>query len=153
VISAHVEARLRRLRARSATRLTGIARRLAPPPSSADLRRRVGGRWGEIGMLQFEFLREQGLQPEHATLDLGCGVLRGGLHFVRYLDPGNYYGIDSSSDMVAGARQELAQANLQSRLAHLRVTEKFDVDFGRPSLSGSRSRCSRTCRGIRSSTR
>jgi SAM-dependent methyltransferase len=136
VISARVEARLRRLRARSANGLAGIAQRLAPPPSGADLRRRVGGRWDEIGTLQFEFIRDQGLQPDDAMLDLGCGVLRGGLHFVRYLDPGNYYGIDASEDMIAGARKELAQANLESRLAHLRVTEDFDVDFGRPFTFG-----------------
>src|SRR5205807_6035012 len=54
----------------------------------------VGGAWEEIGRLQFEFLTGNGLKPHHRLLDVGCGALRGGLHFIRYLDEGNYVGVD-----------------------------------------------------------
>ena len=54
----------------------------------------VGGLWEELGVLQFEFLVKRGLKPHHRLLDVGCGALRGGVHFVRYLDPGCYHGID-----------------------------------------------------------
>ena len=39
-------------------------------------RESVGGMWDEIGCLQFEFLKKQGLLPEHKFLDVGCGSLR-----------------------------------------------------------------------------
>jgi len=46
----------------------------------------IGGRWGELGAMQLTFMQRQGLKPEHDLLDLGCGCLRGGVHFVRYLE-------------------------------------------------------------------
>jgi hypothetical protein len=54
----------------------------------------VGGEWDEIGRLQFDFLNGAGLKPRHVLLDVGCGCLRGGVHFVAYLERGNYVGID-----------------------------------------------------------
>src|SRR4051794_24004227 len=42
-------------------------------------RRRVGGRWQELGSLQLDFMVAQGLQPQHRLLDVGCGALRGGV--------------------------------------------------------------------------
>lgn len=52
----------------------------------------VGGLWHELGELQFRFLVDQGLRPEHVLLDIACGSLRGGVRFVPYLNPGNYLG-------------------------------------------------------------
>ena len=43
----------------------------------------VGGLSDEIGPLQFFFLRWEGLRPEHTLVDVGCGGLLGGVHFVR----------------------------------------------------------------------
>ena len=37
-------------------------------------------------------------------IDIGCGALRGGVHFVRHLDPGHYFGMDSEP---AAARRRL----------------------------------------------
>jgi SAM-dependent methyltransferase len=132
LLGARVSARLRRLRKRLANGLDALETRIRPDPTQEDLKRRVGGRWDEIGRLQFDFLVAEGLRPEHTLLDVGCGVMRGGLHFVRYLEPGNYYGIDISEHMIAGARRELEAAGLGGRDAQLRVTDRFDVDFGRP---------------------
>jgi len=50
----------------------------------------VGGMWEQIGQLQFDFLVNHGLEPNHKLLDIGCGTLRGGRHFITYLVPGNY---------------------------------------------------------------
>ena len=43
-----------------------------------DHRRCVGGKWDEIGKLQTDFLKEQGLEKNMKFLDIGCGSLRGG---------------------------------------------------------------------------
>jgi SAM-dependent methyltransferase len=45
----------------------------------------------------FDFFREAyGLLPSHHLLDYGCATLGVGQHFVRYLDPEHYVGMDVS---------------------------------------------------------
>lgn len=87
----------------------------------------VGAMWDEIGNLQFEFLKSRGLRPEHKLCDMGCGALRGGLQFVRYLDSGNYYGLDINASLLEGGRRELEQAGLAQKEAHLLLNDKFQA--------------------------
>lgn len=92
-------------------------------------RGRVGGLWDEVGRLQFDFLVRQGLRPEHYLLDVGCGSLRGGVHFVRYLEPGHYYGVDKDRALLdAGHRVELRAAGLQDRRPVLVQMEDFGFE-------------------------
>jgi len=95
-------------------------------------RRWVGGKWQAMGTLQLDFLVGEGLMPSHRLLDVGCGALRGGIRFVEYLDPGNYYGLDINASLLdVGYEQELP-AELRARLPreNLRATDRFDCDFG-----------------------
>jgi SAM-dependent methyltransferase len=85
----------------------------------------VGGLWDEIGSLQLDFLIAEGLRPEDKLLDVGCGALRAGVHFVRYLDPGHYFGMDRNASLIRAGRQELAAAGLGERGADLRVSSNF----------------------------
>jgi SAM-dependent methyltransferase len=95
--------------------------------STNEHRDLVGGMWAEIGSLQFEFIKSQGLLPNHRFLDVGCGSLRGGVHFMRYLEPGHYYGIDMNPSLIrAGREVELPRANLTDRNPHLLVNEAFE---------------------------
>ncbi len=100
----------------------------------------VGGLWAEIGRLQFEFMvREGELSPEMKLLDVGCGCLRGGVHFIPYLDPGNYFGIDSNPSLIdAGYSVEVPRHGLAGRIDRdqLLVTDdfgawRFGVSFDR----------------------
>jgi cyclopropane fatty-acyl-phospholipid synthase-like methyltransferase len=90
-------------------------------------RQAVGGLWQEIGELQFGFLVKKGLQTHHRLLDVGCGALRGGIHFIRYLDPSNYYGVDLNESLIEAGRHELKQAELSNRDPHLLVTNSFEL--------------------------
>ena len=95
-------------------------------------RDRVGGQWDELGELQLRFMIEQGLEPTHRLLDVGCGALRAGRRFADYLEPGGYYGIDINEGMLdAGYEMELSD-DLRAKLPrdHLRATNRFDCDFG-----------------------
>jgi SAM-dependent methyltransferase len=86
----------------------------------------VGGLWDELGELQFNFLISQGLKPTNYFLDVGCGSLRGGVHFIRYLDPGHYYGIDRDPEILEAARNiELARYNLTDRQPYLAEMDNF----------------------------
>ena len=103
--------------------------------SEGKHRRLVGGMWDEIGRLQIDFLKSQGMLPHHRLLDVGCGALRGGVHFVRYLDKGNYFGIDVNASLLRAGLMELESEGLswkEPRLLHNarfeagRFGEKFD---------------------------
>lgn len=109
------------------------AKRLSPSEVEQGAhRRRAGGLWKQMGKLQLEFAIEHGLQRKSRVLDVGCGPLRAGIHFVRYLAPGNYYGIDVNESLLeAGYDLELPE-KLRAKLPreHLRATDRFDCDFG-----------------------
>ncbi|MGE0431357.1 MAG: cyclopropane-fatty-acyl-phospholipid synthase family protein [Planctomycetota bacterium] len=94
----------------------------------------VGGLWDEIGRLQFDFVVSHGLTPTSRVLDVGCGCLRGGVHFIRHLEPGHYFGIDLSESLLqAGYDVELAALGLQHKLprGNLIATDSFDpAPFG-----------------------
>lgn len=88
----------------------------------------VGELWEEMGRLQFDFIKKQGLKPESRFLDIGCGSLRGGVHFIRYLNSGNYFGIDRSRYLLDAAREiEIPRYNLSDKTIHL--LERDDFDF------------------------
>lgn len=110
---------------RAARARVGLAR-----PRGEDWHRRgVGGRWDELGTLQLEFLKEQGLRPEHVLLDVGCGSLRGGVRFIDYLEPGHYWGIEKQAELLeAGRDVELSRAGVAGKEPHLRVTGLFELD-------------------------
>lgn len=95
----------------------------------ADPRKAVGGMWEEIGALQFEFLRAMNLRPHHTMLDLGCGTLRGGRHFIRYLHPGHYAGIDISPKAILSAATLVRQEGLSNKRPRLLVSENRNLKF------------------------
>jgi SAM-dependent methyltransferase len=84
--------------------------------------------WEELGQLQFDFLRAQGLEPAHHLLDIGCGSLRAGVHFAGYLADGHYCGIDAKAPSLEAGRRELANAGLAGRTVHLAHDPTFGFD-------------------------
>lgn len=98
-------------------------------------RRYVGGRWEEIGRLQFEFLRARGLRPEHLFLDVACGALRAGVHLVPWLEAGHYHGIEKEAELVRlGLEEELDPGVRAEKTPRLLVDatfrfERFGVRF------------------------
>lgn len=89
----------------------------------------VGGLWEEIGQLQFDFMVAQGLQPEHTLLDIACGSLRGGVHFINYLNPGNYLGLDKEQALInRGIEQELGKGKLAEKQPQFVINDHFEFD-------------------------
>jgi SAM-dependent methyltransferase len=62
-----------------------------------------GDEWESHGLLQLDFLKRQGLLPEHRLLDVGCGPGRAARRFVPYLMPHRYVGCDISRECLKHA--------------------------------------------------
>ena len=101
---------------------------------SRDFHRFYVGGYAKSGLpfreavrFQLDFLIKQGLEPSNVLLDLGCGCLRGGLHFIDYLEPGNYQGMDISAEVVRlGIKRELGIDAFRSRRPEFVVSNNFD---------------------------
>lgn len=104
--------------------LDGVARRVA----ANEHREVIGGMWDQIGALQIDFLKSQGLLPEHTLLDIGCGSLRLGVHAVEHLNTGKYWGTDLNESLLsAGYDREIVPAGLSAKLprGHLVTDAEF----------------------------
>jgi SAM-dependent methyltransferase len=89
----------------------------------------VGGMWEVTGRLQFDFLVNNGLKPHHRLLDIGCGTLRGGRHFIQYLNPRNYSGIDISPKAIEYGQKLVEQEGLSDKKPRLLVSRNKDLKF------------------------
>jgi SAM-dependent methyltransferase len=89
---------------------------------SSNPQKGIGGMWDEMGELQFDFLKAQGLLPSHTLLDIGCGTLRGGRMFIPYLEEGHYTGFDVSRRAIDAAEDLCRREGLlfhKPRLLHV----------------------------------
>lgn len=106
----------------------------APPTGPAGVsalghRDYVGGMWEEIGRLQFDFLVAQGLRPEHVLLDVACGSLRAGVHFIPYLESGHYLGLDMEAALIAAAlEEELPASVVQEKVPEFVISSEFEFE-------------------------
>ncbi len=89
----------------------------------------IGGMWEEIGQLQFDYLRNDGLRPDHSMLDIGCGTLRGGRHFIAWLSPGKYTGLEISSNALAEASRLIQREGLAEKHASLVLNAGMGLRF------------------------
>lgn len=98
---------------------------------TADEKEAVGGMWEEMGRLQIEFLKSEGLLPRHSLFDIGCGTLRGGRHFIRYLHAGNYVGVDISEKAIAAARDLIKKEGLTEKDPEIILNKDADLSFSK----------------------
>lgn len=68
----------------------------------------VGGAFEAIGQLEAALLRQQGLQPGHTLIDVGCGSGRLAIQLRDYLE-GRYVGMDVVKDLIDYAREICAR--------------------------------------------
>ena len=89
--------------------------------------------WRRKRAFQIRFLREQGLQPSHRLLDIGCGPLRGGLPLIDYLDVGNYTGLEAREEVLEAARRELVEGGVEDKHATLiQASASADLELAGP---------------------
>ena len=67
----------------------------------------IGGgsrEWDERGEFQLKFMKKIGLKKYNTILDYGCGPIRAGKHFIKYLNSGNYFGIDYNKSFIEASK-------------------------------------------------
>jgi len=67
----------------------------------------------KVGRHTFQTLLAAGLLPTHKLLDFGCGSLRNGFWLMRFMDEGNYYGLEPVEKGVRGGLQHLIGPELE----------------------------------------
>ena len=95
----------------------------------ADYKEFFGGGakgWDQRGRFQLEFLKSRGVTKSHVLADVGCGPLRAGSHLIRYLDAGNYCGIDYNPDFIRVASETVMRdVGLASKAPRLKTINDF----------------------------
>ncbi len=86
-----------------------------------------GQAFEDAGVAYFNLLMEQGLRPNHVCVDYGCGTLRVGLHVIRYLDPGCYWGFDISDRFLQEGLQLLGREVAVAKQPKLRIISPDSV--------------------------
>lgn len=79
---------------------------------ATDTEKRPLENYLKVGRIHLDYLKNQGLKPEHEVLDYGCGVMRFGAYAGKYLEPRNYTGIDISRNRLQKARRVMRDAGV-----------------------------------------
>jgi SAM-dependent methyltransferase len=73
----------------------------------------------------------EGLNPSASVLEVGCGCLRTGYQFIRYLMPGCYFGIEPNIAMLDAGRELLLGTLGPQKLPHFNHNDTFSFSvFG-----------------------
>jgi SAM-dependent methyltransferase len=84
-------------------------------------------KWESRGKFQLFFLKKMGLAPFHRLLDVGCGPIRAGVHFIDYLNPALYCGVDYNHDFILTAKELVAKdRGLAEKLPELAQLDNFE---------------------------
>jgi SAM-dependent methyltransferase len=67
------------------------------------------------GLLHLNFMKAQGLNPSDTLLDYGCGVMRSGVFFAKYLERGKYTGADISRERLRRAVKFMHEEGISER--------------------------------------
>jgi len=81
-----------------------------------------------VGKMQFDFLIAAGLQKDSKLLDIGCGSLRAGLHFIPYLNEACYFGLEPNKWLVdEGIKQNLTESIVNEKQPLFEYNSNFDL--------------------------
>jgi len=105
--------------------------------ADGSYKKHLGGgatQWELRGRFQLFFLKQWGLVPGSRLLDVGCGPIRAGIHFIRYLDKGNYFGFDFNKDFIKAARRVSEEQGLTEKSPRFEVVDDFNIQHWVPSF-------------------
>jgi SAM-dependent methyltransferase len=83
------------------------------------------------GEKYLNILIEAGMQPHHRCLDYGCGALRVGRKLINYLEPGNYFGMDTVPDFFCRGLKAVGQVLLTEKMPLCAVISRESLAEGK----------------------
>jgi len=86
-------------------------------------------KWEKIGRKQFRYLRNHGLKRSSDLLEIGCGNLRAGRHFIKFLGVDQYTGVDISPEILLAAHETIVADGLQDKRPRLFLVSGTSLDF------------------------
>jgi ABC-type polysaccharide/polyol phosphate transport system ATPase subunit len=91
-------------------------------------RQATGGKWEEEGAWVSDFLRREGLQPQHYVLEVGCGSLSAASRLLPYMEQSHYWGFEKNIELfTAGVQIELPRVGVRPEPGHFVVNDDFDL--------------------------
>jgi hypothetical protein len=93
----------------------GLRRGEKHPTLGSNLPRKP---FGESGLSELRRLVEYGLAADDVCVDYGCGTLRIGVHIIKFLNPGNYWGFDAEPILREG-RHLIGDELITEKTPHL----------------------------------
>jgi len=92
----------------------------------------IGGEeneWEERGEFQFKLLKALGLQKNDSVLDYGCGPIRAGRYFIRFLNDRGYAGVDYNESFIEASKYIVSKdASLFNKNPFLDWFPNFDLE-------------------------
>jgi SAM-dependent methyltransferase len=87
------------------------------------------GKWSredfsQRGLRKFSELHDWGLRRDERVIDYGCGSLRVGQHLIRYLDAGNYTGLDVTDAFYRDGLKMLEPGLVEAKRPHLAIIDE-----------------------------
>ena len=80
-------------------------------------------------MLFANSVTTQNIKPHHKVLDIGCGSLRVGKHFISYLDEGNYHAIEPEAKWLnEGINNELSKNMIKQKKPRFSYSQNFEAN-------------------------
>ncbi|HEY1836998.1 MAG TPA: hypothetical protein VGG36_05025 [Rhizomicrobium sp.] len=81
--------------------------------------------WWQAGEHRFEkMIKAFAIAPHHRVIDYGCGSLRLGGHFMRYLEREHYFGLDVAADLIAIGQELIGSDIVADRAPHLATIDE-----------------------------
>jgi len=87
-----------------------------------------GRQWQERGKIQLDFMIKAGLKPYHVFIDIGCGPLRAGEYFIRYLNKSCYIGFDYAQGYIDVAKYIIENNDdLKAKQPSIYLCDQFNL--------------------------
>ena len=88
------------------------------------------GRPWILGKYVFDYLIQNGISKDQKIIDFGCGAGRLGIWLIEFLEPENYFGVDSHKfSLDAFAEYEIPFHDLELKSPRLLCNDKFNFSY------------------------
>jgi SAM-dependent methyltransferase len=97
----------------------------------ASIGRKIEGdlNWIDSAKKRFTaYKKSVDLEPRFRVIDYGCGTLRVGVHFINFLDKGNYWGMEPSPGMTEVGAELVGQELMAAKTPVLSGISENDIE-------------------------